>query len=107
MLSKYKEFMDSLVSKIKKNGSGHSVILTTQDNGYILEVFSRTAFDGLAESLFMTASDQGMTVCLEENLCASDHSLKKIWTKDFNDNTQAVIEETSKLTKSYMPRLNL
>jgi hypothetical protein len=107
MLIKYKEYMESLATKVRENGPEHSVRLTVQADGCILEVFSNTAFDGLAESLFMTADAKGMSVCLENNLCAMELSLKKFLLSDFNDNAQAVIHATSEQVKSYMPGLTL
>jgi hypothetical protein len=86
MLSEYKKYMDDLAEKVKENGPEHSVRITEDKAGdYILEVFSNRAFQGLAESLFMTATHQGITVCLEENLCASESTLKKFYSKDFNE----------------------
>ena len=99
--------MESLATKVRENGPEHSVRLTVQADGCILEVFSNTAFDGLAESLFMTADEKGMSVCLENNLCAMELSLKKFLLSDFNDNAQAVIHATSEQVKSYMPSLTL
>ncbi len=106
MLSDYKNYMDALAEKVKENGAEHSVRVTQDKDGdYILEVFSNKAFQGLAESLFMTATKEGMTVCLEENLCTSEGTLKKFYAKDLNDDVQAVIQETQKIVKQYMPEL--
>lgn len=108
MLNDYKNYMDILAKKVKENGAEHSVRLTQDKNGdYVLEVFSNKAFQGLADSLFMTATQEGMTVCLEENLCASEGTLKKFYSKDFNDSAQTVIRETAKAVQDYMPSLNL
>lgn len=108
MLSEYKRYMDNLAEKVKENGADHSVRVTQDKNGgYILEVFSNKAFQGLAESLFMTATPEGMTVCLEENLCASKGTLRRFCSQDLNHSAQAVIQETEKIVKSYMPGLNL
>lgn len=106
MLSEYKKYMDTLAEKVKENGAEHSVRVTQDKNGsYILEVFSNKAFQGLAESLFMTAMPEGMTVCLEENLCASEGTLKRFYSQDLNHSTQAVIQQTHEIVKGYMPDL--
>lgn len=107
MFGEYKEYLENLVTKVKDNGPDHSVRLTTREDGYIFEVFSNTAFDGLAESLFLVAEKEGITISLEDNLCAQEFSIKRFLLKDFNNSAQAVIQETEKLVKGYMPGLNL